>query len=54
MFSSEELLAATAGVVVGGALPPIFPGAAIDSRQVRPGEQLVAIRGETTDGLRAA
>ena len=52
MFSSEELLAATAGVVVGGALPPIFPGAAIDSRQVRPGELFVAIRGETTDGHR--
>ena len=52
MFSSEELLAATAGVVVGGALPLIFPGAAIDSRQVRPGELFVAIRGETTDGHR--
>jgi UDP-N-acetylmuramoyl-tripeptide--D-alanyl-D-alanine ligase len=52
MFTSEELLAATAGVVVGGALPPIFPGAAIDSRQVQPGELFVAIRGETTDGHR--
>jgi UDP-N-acetylmuramoyl-tripeptide--D-alanyl-D-alanine ligase len=52
MFTGEELLAATAGVVVGGALPPIFPGAAIDSRQVRPGELFVAIRGETTDGHR--
>ncbi|HEX3270812.1 MAG TPA: UDP-N-acetylmuramoyl-tripeptide--D-alanyl-D-alanine ligase [Ktedonobacterales bacterium] len=52
MFSSEELLDATAGVVVGGALPTVFPGAAIDSRQVRPGELFVAIRGETTDGHR--
>src|SRR6185312_15040177 len=52
MFTGEELLTATAGVVVGGALPPIFPGAAIDSRQVRPGELFVAIRGETTDGHR--
>jgi UDP-N-acetylmuramoyl-tripeptide--D-alanyl-D-alanine ligase len=52
MFSSEELLAATAGVVVGGALPTVFPGAAIDSRQVQQGELFVAIRGETTDGHR--
>jgi UDP-N-acetylmuramoyl-tripeptide--D-alanyl-D-alanine ligase len=52
MFTSEELLAATAGVVVGGAPPVVFPGAAIDSRQVKPGELFVAIRGETTDGHR--
>ncbi len=52
MFSSEELLAATGGVVVGGALPAVFPGAAIDSRQVRPRELFVAIRGEMTDGHR--
>src|SRR5262245_34070655 len=52
MFSSEELLTATAGGVVGGALPAVFPGAAIDSRQVQPGELFVAIRGETTDGHR--
>ncbi len=52
MFSSEELLAATVGVVVGGVLPAVFPGAAIDSRQVQPGEMFVAIRGETTDGHR--
>jgi UDP-N-acetylmuramoyl-tripeptide--D-alanyl-D-alanine ligase len=52
MFSSKELLAATAGEVVGGALPPIFPGAAIDSRRVQSGELFVAIHGETTDGHR--
>jgi UDP-N-acetylmuramoyl-tripeptide--D-alanyl-D-alanine ligase len=52
MFTGEELLAATAGAVVGGALPDVFPGAAIDSRQVHPGELFVAIRGETTDGHR--
>jgi UDP-N-acetylmuramoyl-tripeptide--D-alanyl-D-alanine ligase len=52
MFTSEELLVATAGVVVGGALPTSFPGAAIDSRQIQPGELFVAIRGETTDGHR--
>jgi UDP-N-acetylmuramoyl-tripeptide--D-alanyl-D-alanine ligase len=52
MFSSEELLTATAGVVVGGDLPAVFPGAAIDSRQVHPGELFVAMRGETTDGHR--
>jgi UDP-N-acetylmuramoyl-tripeptide--D-alanyl-D-alanine ligase len=52
MFTSEELLAATAGVVVGGTLPDTFPSAAIDSRQVQPGELFVAIRGETTDGHR--
>jgi UDP-N-acetylmuramoyl-tripeptide--D-alanyl-D-alanine ligase len=52
MFTGEELLAATAGVVVGGALPTNFPGAAIDSRQVQPGELFVAIRGEMTDGHR--
>jgi UDP-N-acetylmuramoyl-tripeptide--D-alanyl-D-alanine ligase len=52
MFTSEELLAATDGVVVGDALPAVFPGAAIDSRQVNPGELFVAIRGETTDGHR--
>jgi UDP-N-acetylmuramoyl-tripeptide--D-alanyl-D-alanine ligase len=52
MFTGEELLAATAGVVAGGALPTTFPGAAIDSRQVQPGELFVAIHGETTDGHR--
>jgi UDP-N-acetylmuramoyl-tripeptide--D-alanyl-D-alanine ligase len=52
MFTGEELLAATAGAVVGGALPTNFPGAAIDSRQVQPGELFVAIRGEATDGHR--
>jgi UDP-N-acetylmuramoyl-tripeptide--D-alanyl-D-alanine ligase len=52
MFTGEELLAATAGVVVGGPLPANFPGAAIDSRQVQSGELFVAIRGETTDGHR--
>jgi UDP-N-acetylmuramoyl-tripeptide--D-alanyl-D-alanine ligase len=52
MFTSEELLVATGGVVVGGALPAIFSSAAIDSRQVQPGELFVAIRGETTDGHR--
>jgi UDP-N-acetylmuramoyl-tripeptide--D-alanyl-D-alanine ligase len=52
VFTPEELLAATRGVVAGGALPDTFPGAAIDSRQVRPGELFVAIRGEATDGQR--
>src|SRR5690348_7819044 len=52
MFTGEELLAATAGVLIGDALPAAFPGAAIDSRQVQLGELFVAIRGETTDGQR--
>ncbi len=52
MFTGEELLAATGGTLVGGALPAIFPGAAIDSRQIQPSELFVAIRGEETDGHR--
>jgi UDP-N-acetylmuramoyl-tripeptide--D-alanyl-D-alanine ligase len=52
MFTGEELLAGTDGALVGGALPTNFPGAAIDSRQIQPGELFVAIRGETTDGHR--
>jgi UDP-N-acetylmuramoyl-tripeptide--D-alanyl-D-alanine ligase len=52
LFTGKELLAATVGNVVGGALPDVFPGAAIDSRQVQHGQLFVAIRGETTDGHR--
>jgi UDP-N-acetylmuramoyl-tripeptide--D-alanyl-D-alanine ligase len=52
MFTGKELLAATTGVMVGGVMPEAFPGAAIDSRQVQPGELFVAIQGKSTDGHR--
>ncbi|HEX9067502.1 MAG TPA: UDP-N-acetylmuramoyl-tripeptide--D-alanyl-D-alanine ligase [Ktedonobacterales bacterium] len=50
MFTSESLLAATHGRVVHGPLPASFLGAATDSRQVRPGDLFVALRGEVMDG----
>jgi UDP-N-acetylmuramoyl-tripeptide--D-alanyl-D-alanine ligase len=52
VFTREELLEAVEGEVVGGELPPRFPGAAIDSRQVREGELFVALRGAALDGHR--
>ncbi len=52
MFTREELLAAAQTAPVGGELPECFPGAAIDSRQARPGELFVALRGAETDGHR--
>lgn len=51
MFTRDELVAAGAPPV-GGELPERFTGAAIDSRQVGPGELFVALRGEQTDGHR--
>lgn len=52
MFTSDELQAAAGARALGGAPPESFPGAAVDSRQVRPGELFVALRGERTDGHR--
>jgi UDP-N-acetylmuramoyl-tripeptide--D-alanyl-D-alanine ligase len=52
VFTRDELLAAVGGEPLGGALPPQFPGGTIDSRQVRPGELFVALRGLQTDGHR--
>lgn len=52
MFTRDEVLAVAGTRPVGGVLPLRFAGAAIDSRQVRPGDLFVALRGEQTDGHR--
>src|SRR5579863_8182792 len=52
MFSGAELLAAAGVDPSAGKLPQELPGAAVDSRLVRPGELFVALRGEHTDGHR--
>lgn len=54
MFTREELLAAAGphARVIGGEVPATFPGGAVDSRQVHPGELFIALPGEHTDGHR--
>jgi UDP-N-acetylmuramoyl-tripeptide--D-alanyl-D-alanine ligase len=52
MFTREELLAAAGVAPHGPALPARFPGAAVDSRLVRPGDLFVALYGTQTDGHR--
>jgi UDP-N-acetylmuramoyl-tripeptide--D-alanyl-D-alanine ligase len=49
-FALEEVLAATAGELVRLGAHTRFPGVTTDSRNLRPGELFVAIRGETHDG----
>ncbi len=49
-WSLEELLRATGGELLGGARPEGFPGITTDTRQLRPGELFVALRGEHHDG----
>jgi UDP-N-acetylmuramoyl-tripeptide--D-alanyl-D-alanine ligase len=50
MFTRDELLAHAHVQPIGGALPMRFPGAAVDSRLVQPGDLFVALRGSHTDG----
>ena len=52
MFTRDELNAAAGVEPVGGRLPLRFPGGAVDSRKVQPGELFVALRGTQTDGHR--
>lgn len=49
MFSLTDVLAATAGRLVGGG-DAIFEGVCIDSRSAKPGDLFVAFRGERADG----
>jgi UDP-N-acetylmuramoyl-tripeptide--D-alanyl-D-alanine ligase len=52
MFTRDELLAVARVKPIGSALPMRFPGAAVDSRLVQPGELFIALRGTHTDGHR--
>lgn len=52
MFTRDELLVAAQVKPLGGILPMRFPGAAVDSRLVQPGEVFIALRGANTDGQR--
>ncbi|GAC1447386.1 MAG: UDP-N-acetylmuramoyl-tripeptide--D-alanyl-D-alanine ligase [Ktedonobacterales bacterium] len=52
MFTRDELLVAAQVKPTGGTLPMRFAGAAVDSRQVQPGELFVALSGAHTDGHR--
>lgn len=52
MFTCDELIAAAGVSPAGGVLPRRFPGGAVDSRQVQPGELFVALRGASMDGHR--
>ena len=52
MFTRDELLAVAGVAPRGGSLPSEFPGAAVDSRLIQPGELFIALRGERTDGHR--
>jgi UDP-N-acetylmuramoyl-tripeptide--D-alanyl-D-alanine ligase len=50
MFTRDELIAVARVKPQGGTLPMRFPGAAVDSRLVQPGQLFVALRGEHVDG----
>lgn len=52
VFTRDELLEIAGVAPQGGPLPEAFPGAAVDSRLVQPGELFIALRGERTDGHR--
>jgi len=50
MFKINELLKATAGVLVCGEINASAKGISIDSRTIKPGEVFVAIKGDNFDG----
>ncbi|WIG57475.1 MAG: UDP-N-acetylmuramoyl-tripeptide--D-alanyl-D-alanine ligase [Ktedonobacterales bacterium] len=52
MFTRDELIEAAGVQPLGGALPESFPGGAVDSRALHPGELFIALPGEQTDGHR--